>query len=70
MKVEIEYVCELLTALEPRSKSVLLTGPGPHLVNFAFEAIGTGQANVTFKLWYNDVLQDAATFTQVGVMIG
>jgi len=62
--VEVRWVCELLTLRGASLQTVSLSGPGPHLVNFRFEAIGTGTAYLLYSATVNDNLEDAALYTQ------
>jgi len=64
LAVDVSHVCSILSLEGSSNKTVHLQGTGPHLVNFQFSAIGTGDAYLLFKVSRGAVIEDAAIYSQ------
>eukprot|EP01125_Pyxidicula_operculata_P000304 TRINITY_DN10363_c0_g1_i1.p1 TRINITY_DN10363_c0_g1~~TRINITY_DN10363_c0_g1_i1.p1 ORF type:complete len:2120 (-),score=451.00 TRINITY_DN10363_c0_g1_i1:124-6228(-) len=63
LTIQIDRVCELLTLSGQPTQTVSVKGSGPHSVNFKFLALGTGEAEVLFKVFHGEDMVDAALYT-------
>lgn len=62
--ISVSHVCQLLELHSLRSKTLHLKGPGPHLVNFHFVAIGAGNAYLAYTAAIAGETVDKALYSQ------